>query len=1075
MNQLINFPKFFMIRSHAILTMVFFFGGLLLTSIHAQEVKVSGTVTSAADNMPLPGVSVIDAKNPTRGVQADFDGNFTITLDDGNTSLRFSYIGFKSAVVPVNNQNTINVSLEEDVANLEEVVVVGYGTQKKATVTGAVTAVQGPVLESSPAISVSNSLAGRLPGVVIIQTSGEPGNDQSTISIRGTNTLGNNQPLIVIDGIPDRDGGISRINSNDIANISVLKDASAAIYGARAANGAIIVTTKTGNVGKMEVKYNADFGLTRPTRVPEMASAVEYQTIMNELAIYNSNIPAGQWGAASSAFQNNGSYTIPGSSPAETVNAAFSPETINNHRTNADPWLYPDTDWFGATFQDWAEQQRHNLSVSGGSEDLKYYASLGYSDQGAIYKNSANRYQQYNFRINTDAKINEYLSTKLSMGYRKENRNFPTESAGAIFRMLMRGRPNEPAVWPNGLPGPDIENGQQPVVITTNATGYDNQPTDYLQFTGSVDIKNPWVDGLTLTLLAGVDQSQQRRKLWQTPWTLYSLDRANYIATGNPVLSGAIRSNFTDPRLTQSSLNVLNTNLTGLLNYDKTIGDDHTINLLAGVTRENFQGEFLSAFRRNYLSAAVDQIGVGGEDGQVTDGFGYNRTRLGYYGRAQYNFKEKYLAEFIWRYDGSYIFPGDDRFGFFPGFLVGWNINKEDWFNVESIDYLKLRASYGQMGNDQVFFQGALQEYAYLSIYDFGSYPIDGNVQTTLTEPLLANPSFTWERANNLNVGLDGITLNGKLSFTLEYFLNRRDQILIQKTGSTPGSSGISDLLPPVNAGKVDNEGFEFALNYYGGDADSFKWDVGVNGGYAQNSVVFLDEIPGAPDYQLQEGKPIGSYLVYESDGVFIDEAAVSSNTLDYSAVKPQLEPGDMKFKDINGDGAINDLDQVRLDNSIVPNFNFGATFNASYKNFDLSVLLQGATGAKLPILTESGDIGNYLKYSFDNRWSPDNPSSVHPRLASRGDTYYSGGAYGNNTYNLYSKDYIRLKNVQIAYNFPKGMIDQFGLSAFRVYMSGLNLATWAAQDIYDPESTSNSGQFYPQQSIINTGFSLTF
>ena len=552
---------------------------------------------------------------------------------------------------------------------------------------------------------------------------------------------------------------------------------------------------------------------------------------MNELAIYNSNIPAGQWGAANSAFQNTGSYTIPGSSPAETVNAAFSPETINNHRTNADPWLYPDTDWFGATFQDWAEQQRHNLSVSGGSEDLKYYASLGYSDQGAIYKNSANRYQQYNFRINTDAKVNDYISTKLGMAYRKEYRTFPTESAGAIFRMLMRGRPNEPAVWPNGLPGPDIENGQQPVVITTNATGYDKQPTDYLQFTGSVDIKNPWVDGLTLTLLAGVDQSQQRRKLWQTPWTLYSLDRANYIATGNPVLSGAIRSNFTDPRLTQSSLNVLNTNLTGLLNYDKTIGDDHTINLLAGVTRENFQGEFLSAFRRNYLSAAVDQIGVGGEDGQVTDGFGYNRTRLGYYGRAQYNFKEKYLAEFIWRYDGSYIFPGDDRFGFFPGFLVGWNINKEDWFNVESIDYLKLRASYGQMGNDQVFFQNELQEYAYLSIYDFGSYPIDGNVQTTLTEPLLANPSFTWERANNLNVGLDGITLNGKLSFTLEYFLNRRDQILIQKTGSTPGSSGISDLLPPVNAGKVDNEGFEFALNYYGGDADSFKWDVGVNGG----------------------------------------------------------------------------------------------------------------------------------------------------------------------------------------------------------------------------------------------------
>lgn len=1042
------------------------------TNLLAQT-TVSGTVTSASDGLPLPGVSIIDANNPSRGVQADFDGNYSLTLDNGNTSLRFSYIGFKTVVIPVNNQTTINVTLEEDVASLEEVVVVGYGTQKKATVTGAVTAVQGPVLESSPAISVSNSLAGRLPGVVIIQTSGEPGNDQSNISIRGTNTLGNNQPLIVIDGIPDRDGGIGRLNADDIANISVLKDASAAIYGARAANGAIIVTTKQGKPGKPAITYKADFGLTRPTKVPEMSNAVEYLTIMNELAIFNSNIPVSEWGAANTAFQNSGSYTIPGS--GETVNAAFSPETVSGHRTGADPWLYPDSDWFGATFQDWAEQQRHNLSISGGSEDIKYYSSLGYADQGAIYKNSANRYQQYNFRINTDAKINDYFSTKLGFTYRKEYRTYPTEGAGAIFRMLMRGRPNEPAVWPNGLPGPDIENGQQPVVVTTNATGYDKQPTDYLQFTGSVDIKNPWIDGLTLTLLAGVDQSQQRRRLWQTPWELFYLDRETYISTGEPVLNGAIRSNFTDPRLTQSSLNVLNTNLTALLNYDKTIGDDHTINVLAGVTRENFQGEFFSAFRRNFLSTAVDQLGVGGEDGQDTDGFGYNRTRLGYYGRAQYNYKEKYLAEFIWRYDGSYIFPGNDRFGFFPGFLAGWNINNEDWFNVKGIDYLKLRASYGQMGNDQVFFNNALQEYAYLSIYDFGSYPIDGAVQTTLTEPLLANPSFTWERANNFNVGLDGIVMNGNLSFTLEYFLNKRDQILIQQTGSTPGSSGISNLLPPVNAGKVDNEGFEFALNYYGGSADGFKWDAGLNGGYAKNKVVFMDEIPGAPDYQLQEGKPIGAYFVYEYDGVFRDEAEIASNPLDYSAVKPQLEPGDMKFKDVNDDGVINDLDRVRIDNNIVPTFNFGATLNASYKNFDLSVLFQGATGAKLPIQTESGDIGNFLKYSYDNRWSIDNPSSVHPRLASRGDTYYTGGDYGNNTYYLFSKDYIRLKNVSIGYNFPEKYISQFGLSGFRVYMSGLNLATWAKQDIYDPESTNSSGQFYPQQTVINTGFSLTF
>ena len=1042
-----------------------------LSGVSAQELTITGTVTSAADGVPLPGVSIVDVNDSFNGVVADFDGNYTITVTNGSTSLRYSYIGFRTEIVPVNNRATIDLAMEEDVASLDEVVVVGYGTQKKATVTGAVTAVQGAVLETSPAVSISNSLAGRLPGVVIIQTSGEPGNDESTISIRGTNTLGNNQPLVVIDGIPDRDGGIGRLNGNDIENISVLKDASAAIYGARAANGAIIVTTKQGKAGKPTITYNADFGMNQPTVIPEMSNAVEYANIMNELPIYN-NIPVNEWQAASQAIRTTGSYTSP-TPGIGTLNANFSPEAVQAHGDGSDLYLYPDSDWFAATFKDWALQQRHNLSVSGGSEDIKYFSSLGYTDQDAYYRNSANRFQQYNFRINTDAKINDYIRAKLGFAYRKEDRAFPTEGAGAIFRMLMRGRPTEPAVWPNGLPGPDIENGQQPVVVTTNATGYDKQPTDYLQFTGSVDIDNPWIEGLKLTLLAGVDQSQERQKRWETPWTLYFLDREQYIATGVPVLEGAIRSNFTDARLTQSSGNRLNTNLTALLTYDRTFGD-HTFNILAGVTQEVFKGDIFTAFRRNYISTAVDQLFAGGAT-QTVDGRAFNRTRLGYYGRFQYNFKEKYLAEFIWRYDGSYIFPAADRFGFFPGILAGWNISNEEFFDVNGIEYLKLRASYGQMGNDQVFFNNNLQEFAFLSTYGFGEYPINGQVVTTLQEALLANPSFTWERANNFNVGLDGIILDGNLSFTLEYFLNKRDQILIQQTGSTPGSSGISNLLPPVNAGKVDNEGFEFALNYYGGSEDGFKWDAGVNGGYAKNKVVFMDEIPGAPEYQLAEGKPIGGYLVYQSDGAFFDQAEIAGNTLDYSNVTSNLKPGDMKFKDVNGDGIIDADDQVRLDENATPTFNFGATFNASYKNFDLSMLLQGATGSSIRIYTESGDIGNFLKYSYDNRWSIDNPSSVHPRLASRGDTYYTGGSFGNNTYFLYSKDYIRLKNIQLAYNFPSRLIEPFGLSNFKVYVSGLNLVTWAANDIFDPEATNSAGTYYPQARVINTGFSLTF
>ncbi|MEL6945765.1 MAG: SusC/RagA family TonB-linked outer membrane protein, partial [Bacteroidota bacterium] len=360
-------------------------------------------------------------------------------------------------------------------------------------------------------------------------------------------------------------------------------------------------------------------------------------------------------------------------------------------------------------------------------------------------------------------------------------------------------------------------------------------------------------------------------------------------------------------------------------------------------------------------------------------------------------------------------------FGFFPGLLLGWNVSSEDWFNSSQLDHLKIRASYGQMGNDQVFFNDQLQEFAYLSTYGFGQFPINSQVVNTLGETILANPNFTWERANNLNIGVD-MSLFGRLDVILEYFYNRRDQILIQETGSTPASSGISSLLPPVNAGKVDNTGVEFALIYNGGQrGGDFRWEAGINGGYAKNNVVFIDEVPGAPDYQLQEGKPIGAWLVYESDGVFRDQAEIEANNLDYSEVTPQLIPGDMKFKDINGDGIINGDDQVRLEENTTPTFNFGATLRMYYKGFDFSALFQGATGASFRFQTESGDIGNYTKYSHDNRWRIDAPSSEHPRLASRGDTYYTGGSYGNNTYFLFDKDYIRLKNLEIGYNLNGG------------------------------------------------------
>jgi len=1042
-------------------------------SLNIATVSITGKITDES-GATVPGVSILE-KGTKNGTTTNADGQFSIKVASANSILVFSSIGFSVQEVKVGTISNFNIVLKASISSLDEVVVVGYGTQKKATITGAISAIQGDKLIKSPSLDLGSALAGRLPGLVVTQSSGEPGFDNATIRIRGTNTLGNSSPLVVVDGIPDRDGGLSRISSYDIESISILKDASAAIYGARAANGAIIVTTKRGKTGKPTITYSANFGLAQPARIPKLANAYEYASILNELPIYKT-IPPGEWAAASNAINTKGFYQSP--TPGISIlNANYSPDAVRKYADGSDPWRYPNTDWFGDAFKQWSPQVKHNLTISGGSESIRYFSSLGYVSQDAYYKNSASSYSQYNFRTNVDAKISPYITANLNVMIRREERHSPTESAGSIFRMLMRGRPTEPEVWPNGKPGPDIENGQNPVVITTNATGYVDAPTDYLQTNGGVDITNPWIDGLKLTLSAAVDRSSQTSKIWQKPWTLYYWDKTTFEADGvTPKLEGAVRSNYTDSRLTQSYKSILNINLTALLSYTKTLNKNHNISILAGVTKETFKGDTFAAFRRNYISPVVDQLFAGGSLLQNTGGSAYQRARLGYYGRVQYSYRDKYLVEGIWRVDGSYIFPESKRFGFFPGLLLGWNISKENFFkSIKEVDNLKIRASYGQMGNDQVFYSGKLQEYAYLPTYGFGQYPINGNLATTLVESSLANPYFTWERAKNFNLGLDASFLNNKFDMTLEYFYNKRDQILIQKTGSTPASSGVSTLLPPVNAGRVENSGYEFSLNYNGKASNQVQFRAGINGGYAQNKVVYQDEAPGIPSYQKQEGHPIGSYLVYKYAGVFKDQGSIDGNKLDYSAVTPKLIPGDMKFEDTNGDGKIDANDAVRLDKSINPTFNFGANFEIKYKGFDLSVLFQGATGAAVRIQTESGDIGNYLQYSYDHRWTIANPSDVDPRLASRGDTYYTGGNFGNNTYFLFNKDYIRLKNLELGYRIPASILSKLKLSAARIYVNGSNLITIDQTKVYDPEATVQSGVYYPQARVINTGLSISF
>lgn len=1042
-------------------------GLLTLSTYSLAQTTVSGNVTD--DSGPLPGVSIVE-KGTSNGTVSDFDGNYTISVSSPNAILQFSYLGFLTQEVTATTE-PMKIFMEIGSDDLEEVVVTGYGSQRKATVTGAIAAVKGESIDKSPAVNLTNSLAGRLPGLIVIQGSGEPGNDNASIRIRGVNTFGNSSALVVIDGIPDRDGGISRLNSQDIESISVLKDASAAIYGARAANGVILITTKRGLIGEPRMVYSFNAGFSTPTFFPDLADSVEYANILNEVPIYNS-IPANEWENAWSSIRTSGTYNSPTDGIA-SLNANFSPEDVQGYSAGNDPWKYPNTNWYKETFKNWAPQQRHYFQVSGGTEEVKYFTSLGYTYQDAIYKNSATYYNQYNLRTNLEAKVNDYIKINLGILTRREDRNQPTVSAGSIFRMLQRGRPTEPAIWPTGEPGLDIENGQNPIVVTTGATGYIRFPLDYIQTNGAITITNPWIENLELIINGSVDVNRGTSKIWETPWELYSWNGIDRSSEG---LTSAIRSPFTDPRLRESSFSGLNNTFSTQLKYKFILGENHNFDLFVGSTREQFSGSNFFAFRRNYISSAIDQLFAGGTADQNTGGSAFNRTRLGYYSSFKYNYDDIYLVELLFRRDGSYIFPEEGRYGNFPGFLLGWNIAKEAWFNVDQISYLKLRGSYGELGNDQVFFNNSLQEFAFLSTFGFGEYPLGGEVQTTLFETVLPNPNFTWEVARNTNIGLD-TTLFNRFSLTLEWFNNQRDRILIQQQGSTPASSGISNLLPPTNFGKMKNSGFEFNLGYNGGDTNfadpnAFRYNINFNGGYSKNEIIFIDEVSGAPEYQLREGKPLGAFLLYEADGVFFDQNEIDSNTIDYSGVTAQLKPGDLKLKDFNGDGKIDGDDQVRQEESFIPRFQYGINLSANYKNIDFTALFQGSSGAVSLFSGEFGDIGNYYKWQYDNRWSIDSPSREHPRLASRGDTYYTGGGYGNNTYRYFSTDYFRLKNIELGYTLPEKILKKGFISNLRFYASALNLFTISSFDIWDPEV---AGRGYPLSKVLNVGLNATF
>ena len=1009
------------------------------SSCFAQLKTITGRVTSGDSALAYATVQV---KGGGAATQTDANGVFTIDAP-ANASLVISSVGYVLQEIKINNRSSVNVQLQSSLQEMEQVVVVGYGTQKKATLTGSVTSVKGAELLQSPSTNVSNSLGGRLPGLVTVTPSGEPGADGSILRIRGINTLNNNNPLIVVDGIPGR--SLERIDPMTIESITVLKDASAAIYGAQAANGVILITTKRGKSGKPTLTASFNQGYGRPTMLPEMADAATYAIMLNEINQYAGRAPK------------------------------YKPEEIQKYREGSDPWRYPDTDWFKEVLKPWSGQNYANLSLNGGSESMKYFVSLSRRTQEGFYFNAGTKYNQYDFRSNLDGTINKNISIGFDIAGRMEDRNYPTRSAGSIFRMVMRGKPNEIAYWPNGMPGPDIEYGDNPVVVSTKATGYDRSKNYVLNTNGKINIKIPWVPGLSFTGNAAIDKNFNFRKVWQTPWFLYSWNGTSVDANGVPVLERA-QKGFSSPALNQSMQDNTNVLLNGLLNYETRLFTDNNIKFLVGIERITGSGDNFSAYRRNFLSGTLDQLFAGAQDAFMSNtGSGYAESRLNYFGRVNYDYKEKFLAEFVWRYQGSFIFAEKTRFGFFPGISVGYKISEEDFWkeNVAAVNSLKLRASWGRTGNDQI------EPFQYLSTYGFGGirpqswnaplpFITNSNQENlTLYETRLPNPRVTWEIANQFNIGFDATLLNNKLSITADYFNYLRSQILWQRNASVPNSAGLMNLLPRENLGEVSNKGFDFGINY-NTSARDVTFQVGLNGGYQKNEILFWDETPGIPEYQRSTGRPIGSGLYYQAIGIFRDSIALTKVPRMSNA-----RPGDVIFEDVNKDGKIDANDRVRIEKSDIPKFTGGITFNLQYKGFDFAALIQGATGAVRYISTESGEIGNFLQSFAENRWTPQNPDATGPRTFNRGNEYWVGNA---NTYFLHKTDYVRLKNIEVGYRLPAGVNRSLGIQNARVYINAFNLLTHSPDmKDFDPEIGTNSGQGYPLQKIINGGISVTF
>ncbi len=997
--------------------------------VQAQQ-QVSGSIVDD-QGVPLPGANVL-LKGTNIGTQSDFDGIYSIEAEQGQT-LVFSYIGFQSQSITVGSSATINVTMQSDASQLEEVVVVGYGTQKEVNLTGSVEVVKAEEITRQPVAQASQALAGLVPGLTAVQSSGQPGADDATLRIRGIGTLGNgrkNNPLVLIDGIPD---DINGLDPNDIESISVLKDAAAAaIYGSRGANGVVLVTTKRGRKGVIQTSYNTYVGVQNPTQNLDFLGALEYMEAFND--------------------------AIPDS---------FSDETLNQYRNGVGVGTdaLPDTDWVDLLFSEMGLQHYHSLGVRGGSEKARVGGSVSYLDQEGNIPGF--KFKRYSGRFNTDFKISDKLDLTFDLNFRREIRRQPRE-LNVITRQAYRLQPLFTAINDDGSWGAGF-NGSNPVALV-NTSSLDERITNY--FRGIIKASYSPIDELSFTASYAPQYTDTDRDAFVAGWVF----KENSDAEPDTRL-------VDQNNLTKSTAEVFTENFNFLINFNKDYGD-HNLSALAGYEFIKTESENWQAFRRTFVVPEFRTLNNGDAETSTNSGSATLFGLESVFGRLNYSYADKYLFEANVRRDASSRFGPDNRSQTFPSFSAGWVVSNEKFFpENDFITFLKLRSSWGQLGNQEIFTTDAngnpvAQNFIYASQFGLGNANavLGGSSQVGGAQTQLANPALIWETGENFNVAADVNFFKNKLKLTAEYYVRTTKDIILQ-IGTLQPSQGFA--VPFRNAGNMENKGVDISLDWsdniggfnYGFTAFFSKFDNQVS-----SLADGLQELP--PGQTIQRvGEQTSSIFGLKTDGLY-QESDFSNGALNTNLPVPQfgqVAPGDIKYIDFNEDGIINNDDRTII-GSTFADTNWGVDFFASFKNFDLSASVIGESGRDVVLQGDAGwsffNAGKIQRWQTDY-WTPQNTDAPYPRAFVES----SSPNWRINETWLFDGSYTRLRNVTLGYKFPTDLLDKLNLTNLRLYISGQNLLTFDNMpDGIDPTVPDfTTGGFYPVLEVYTMGLSVGF